>query len=126
TAFSAQFSGAIWHPVRYDYDERTHNVLSKKKMFSKFEAVARAIQVLNPSHFIAAAGPACFLDPDLLGENFRTSSIFPRAPTFFRFLERRLGNVATRFAEPMPGDVLDLSTGAWIHQSEERLTDENF
>src|SRR5690606_8800317 len=63
TAFSAQFSGAIWHPVRYDYDERTHNVLSKKKMFSKFEAVARAIQVLNPSHFIAAAGPACFLDP---------------------------------------------------------------
>lgn len=126
TAFSAQFSGAIWHPVRYDCDERTHNVLSKKKMFSKFEAVARAIQVLNPSHFIAAAGPACFLDPDLLGENFRTSSIFPRAPTFFRFLERRLGNVATRFAEPMPGDVLDLSTGAWIHQSEERLTDENF
>lgn len=126
SAFSAQFSGAIWHPLRYDYDERTHNLVSKKKMFSKFEAVARAIRALSPSYFFAAAGPSCFLDPDLLHENFRKVSIFPRAPEFFRFLEKRLGNIATRFVEPMPGDTIDLQTGDWITQSEDRLTDENF
>lgn len=126
TAFSAQFSGAIWHPVRYDYDERTYNIVSKKKMFSKFEAVARAIQSLSPGYFFAAAGPACFLDPDLLHENFRKVGIFPRAPEFFRFLEKRLGNIATRFVEPMPGDTLDLQTGEWIAKAEERLSDEGF
>src|SRR5690606_12371905 len=108
SAFSAQFSGAIWHPLRYDYDERTHNLVSKKKMFSKFEAVARAIRALSPSYFFAAAGHSCFLDPDLLHENFRKVIICPRAPEFFRFLEKRLGNIATRFVEPMPGDTIDL------------------
>lgn len=124
TAFSAQFSGAIWHPVRYDYDERTHAIVSKKKMFSKFEAVARAIKTLSPNLYLAAAGPACFLDPDLLHENFRKTSIFPRAPEFFRFLEKRLGNVATRFVEPMPGDAFDLMTGQ-AYEVQDRLTDEN-
>lgn len=118
TAFSAQFSGAIWHPVRYDYEERTHNIVSKKKMFSKFEAVARAIQTLSPGFYLAAAGPACFLDPELLHENFRKVSIFPRAPEFFRFLEKRLGNINTRFAEPRPGDTLDLATGEWVEKAE--------
>lgn len=124
TAFSAQFSGAIWHPPRYDYDERTYSIVAKKKMFSKFEAVARAIQTLSPRFYIAAAGPACFLDPDLLHENFRQPTIFPRAPEYFRFLARRLGNVATRLVEPMPGDTIDLETGA-IDEVGERLTDEN-
>ncbi len=126
TAFSAQFSGAIWHPVRYDYDERNYNLISKKKMFSKFEAVARAIKTLSPRFFFAAAGPSCFLDPELIHENFKKVSIFPRAPAFFRFLEKRLGNIATRFVEPMPGDTLDLQSGEWIQQAEGRLTDENF
>src|SRR5690606_28448513 len=125
TAFSAQFSGAIWHPPRYDYDERTYSTVAKKKMFSKFEAVARAIQTLSPRFYIAAAGPACFLDPDLLHENFRQPTIFPRAPEFFRFLARRLGNVATRLVEPMPGDTIDLETEA-IAEVGERLTDENY
>lgn len=126
TVFTAQFSGAIWHPVRYDYDPKTFDTLSRKKMFSKFEAVARAIQTLTPSYFLASAGPACFLDPELIHENFRKASIFPRAPQFFGFLGKRLGNVATRLLEPMPGDTLDVSRGAYEERGEIRLNHDDF
>jgi UDP-MurNAc hydroxylase len=109
--FTAQFSGAIWHPPCYDYDPKTYAATSKRKMMSKFEAVARAIDVVSPRTFLASAGPACFLDPRLFHINLEPLNIFPRASTFFAYVGKRLRNSKTILHEPMPGDVLEVATG---------------
>ncbi len=124
--FTAQFSGAVWHPTCYEYEPAQYDALSRKKMFGKFEAVARAILAVRPRAFLASAGPACFLDPDMLHLNFQRVSIFPRAPRFFAYLERRLRDQRPRLIEPMPGDVLDVETCEPIHLAARRITDESF
>lgn len=124
--FTAQFSGAIWHPPCYAYEQKQYETISRRKMFSKFEAVARGIDVLKPRVFLSSAGPACFLDPRLLPINFQPVNIFPRAGKFFTYVQKRLKNCATALAEPMPGDVLDAETFQWVEQAAERVTDENF
>jgi UDP-MurNAc hydroxylase len=124
--FTGQFSGAIWHPPCYAYDKKQYELISRRKMFSKFEAVSRGIDVLKPRMFLGSAGPACFLDPELLHINFQPVNIFPRAGRFFSYVQKRLKNTATELCEPMPGDVLDVETFQWVHKVEERVTDENF
>jgi UDP-MurNAc hydroxylase len=124
--FAGQFSGAIWHPPSYEYDRKAYESISRKKMFGKFEAVARALDALHPKAYLASAGPAAFLDPLLFRVNFEPVNIFPRAPKFFSFLEKRLGNTATRLIEPMPGDVIDAATGDFVSRVPERLADADF
>jgi UDP-MurNAc hydroxylase len=124
--FTAQFSGAVWHPTCYEYDSLTYAAISRKKMFSKFEAVARAILALRPRAFVSSAGPACFLDPDLLHLNFQPVSIFPRAPRLFAYLARRLRDFRPVLIEPMPGDVIDAERCEAISLAAERLTDATF
>ncbi|RKH06154.1 MBL fold metallo-hydrolase [Corallococcus sp. CA047B] len=124
--FSAQFSGAIWHPTCYEYPRETYADISRKKRDSKFEAVARALESVQPRAYVAAAGPAAFLDPALHALNFEDVNIFPRAPALFSFLEKRLPEAPTRYLEPMPGDVLDAGTLAFVSQVPERVTTENF
>lgn len=124
--FTAQFSGAIWHPPCYEYEKKQYEAISRRKMFSKFEAVARSLEALRPELYLASAGPACFLDPQLLPINFEPTNIFPRAERFFGYLQKRLKNTVTRYQEPMPGDVLDANTLTWIHQVPERVNDGNF
>ncbi|XXF81079.1 Rieske 2Fe-2S domain-containing protein [Myxococcaceae bacterium GXIMD 01537] len=123
--FTAQFSGAIWHPTCYDYPREVYEDISRRKRDSKFEAVARAIDIVRARVYLASAGPAAFLDPALFHLNFEAVNIFPRAPELFRFLRQRLPMVETRYQEPMPGDVLDVGRGEFTQLAAERLTDEN-
>ena len=123
--FTAQFSGAIWHPTCYDYSREAYAQHSRQKRASKFEAVARAIEAVRPRAYLASAGPACFLDPALFHLNLEPVNIFPRAPELFGYLEKRLGAQAPRLLEPMPGDVLDARSGEYVSQVPERVTDEN-
>ena len=46
--FACQYSGATWHPTCYDYDKKEYETISRKKMISKFESVARAIEAAEP------------------------------------------------------------------------------
>lgn len=124
--FAAQFSGAVWHPTCYNYSQERYEAISRKKTASKFEAVTKAISYLNPTLYLASAGPACFLDPILLDKNFETTNIFSRAPKLLAYLRKRLSNSALCFAEPMPGDVYDSITNEWVVLAKERLTDRNF
>ncbi|WP_408890207.1 Rieske 2Fe-2S domain-containing protein [Myxococcus faecalis] len=124
--FTAQFSGAIWHPTCYEYTPETYAAISLKKRESKFEAVARALEVVKPRAYLASAGPACFLDPALFALNLEKVNIFPNATTLFRFLEQRLPGADTRFLEPMPGDVLDAASLEYVSLDGARLTEEGF
>ncbi|QSQ26583.1 MBL fold metallo-hydrolase [Pyxidicoccus parkwayensis] len=123
--FSAQFSGAIWHPTCYEYPSETYAAISLKKRDSKFEAVARALEQVEPRAYIAAAGPACFLDPTQFHLNFEKVNIFPNATQLFEFMKKRLPQAATRYLEPMPGDVLDVKTLEFVSLVPERVTPEN-
>lgn len=123
--FSAQFSGAVWHPTCYDYPRKTYEAISSRKMFSKFEAVARAIDTLRPDAYFTSAGPACFLDPDLIHLNFERVNIFPRASKFIAYLNKRLRHVQVACHEPMPGDVYDVSKREFVVLSKERIAKAN-
>jgi UDP-MurNAc hydroxylase len=124
--FTAQFSGAIWHPTCYEYSDKQYKAISRRKMFGKFEAVARALETVRPRLFLASAGPACFLDPSLLHLNFEELNIFPRAQKFFAYLRKRLAAFAGDLLEPMPGDVLDVASGRFTVLASERLDEERF
>jgi UDP-MurNAc hydroxylase len=123
--FTAQFSGAIWHPVCYEYPREAYEAISLQKRDSKFEAVARALEVVKPRAYLASAGPACFLDPALFHLNFEKVSIFARAPALFDFLRQRLPRASTRYVEPMPGDELEVEHLKLIQGPGERLGEEN-
>jgi UDP-MurNAc hydroxylase len=124
--FAAQFSGAIWHPTCYEYDPKVYASIARRKAFGKFEAVARAIEALRPRLFLASAGPACFLDPQLLHLNFEEMNIFPRAQKLFTYLRKRLKGVSTELVEPMPGDVLDPESAKFSVLASERVEEGKF
>jgi len=124
--FSAQFSGAIWHPTCYEYDRALYGALSRRKLMGKFEAVARALEALRPKAYVAAAGPACFLDPALIHLNFEKVNVFPRAEKLFGYLERRLEGAQPVLLEPMPGDEIDPASGRLTAHGTERLEEGTF
>jgi len=124
--FTAQFSGAVWHPTCYDYPRKTYEAISSRKMILKFEAVARAIDSLKPKIYLTSAGPACFLDPALVHLNFERINIFPHAHKFIEYLKKRLKQSETAYYEPMPGDVLDVSLATFVSLAKERVTPDNF
>ncbi|KFA88235.1 Rieske 2Fe-2S domain-containing protein [Archangium violaceum] len=123
--FTAQFSGAIWHPTCYDYSREDYAEHSRQKRGSKFEAVARAMETVRPRVYLTSAGPACFLDPSLFHINLEPVNIFPRASELFTFLQHRLAGKTPRLLEPMPGDVLDAGLGEMVSLAPERVTEEN-
>jgi UDP-MurNAc hydroxylase len=105
--FAAQFSGATWHPTCYDYTLEEYQNISSKKIRSKFESVARGIEILQCDVYIPSAGPACFLDPQLISMNFEPVNIFPREQVIETFLGKRLKHDYTKVNTMYPGDILD-------------------
>jgi len=126
SVLTCQFSGATWHPTCYDYEPHEYERISRLKLLGKFEMVARAIEAVQPSAYLPSAGPACFLDPELLHLNFEPVNIFPRTPQFISFLRRRLSIPELLTPEMMPGDVLD-STNWELHPvGRERVSEQSF
>ena len=121
--FTAQFSGAIWHPVCYDLPEKEYQRISIEKKMSKFSMVANTIKTITPVFYLPSAGPPCFLDPMLMHINFEKINIFPRAPEFLSYLTKRCKNIKTVFPEIMPGDILDAETLQFIHLEKNRVVD---
>jgi UDP-MurNAc hydroxylase len=119
--FAAQYSGASWHPTCYAYSRKEYERISRRKVRSKFEAVARSLETVQPRIYMPTAGPPCFLDPDLIHLNFEKINIFPRSAEVVKFLGKRLGNSATQIVEVMPGDRYDVSSRTWTYTSSPRL-----
>ncbi len=120
TVFACQFSGATWHPICYDYSPEEYETISCKKIVSKFETVARAIEAVNPEVYLPCAGPACFLDPTLMHLNFESINVFPRAAKFLDYLSHRLTGALTKALDIAPGDVLDVDSAELITRGKER------
>ena len=126
SVLACQFSGATWHPTCYEYSREEYERISRQKRISKFEMVARAIDIVRPRTYLPSAGPACFLDPTLLHLNFEEMNIFPRAPQFLAYLQQRLPENQTECLDIMPGDQISASDGRFAAKAEERVTEENY
>ena len=74
--FTCQFSGAVFHPVCYDYPEKKYNEISESKVYGKFASVKNLINKFQPDLYIPAAGPPVFLDPNLIHINYQEVNIF--------------------------------------------------
>jgi UDP-MurNAc hydroxylase len=88
--FTTQFSGATWHPVCYDYPQALRQKISEAKRMSKFRQVGNSLRNLQPALYVNSAGPACFLDDELVHLNFEAISTFPDAWEFSDFLKETL------------------------------------
>ena len=126
--FTAQFSGAVWHPTCYKMDKKKYQTISKNKNLRKFELIAKAIEIIKPAIYLPSAGPPCFLDPLLLSINFQEVNTYPRAPRLIEFLNNRfLGKkIDTQWPEIMPGDRLDVSQLKFTHWVANRIKDSDF
>ena len=74
--FTCQFSGAVFHPVCYDYPEKKYSEISESKVYGKFASVKNLINKFQPDLYIPAAGPPVFLDPNLIHINYQEVNIF--------------------------------------------------
>jgi UDP-MurNAc hydroxylase len=125
SVFACQFSGATWHPICYDYLPEEYERISRQKVASKFETVARAIEMVKPRVYLPSAGPPCFLDPTLMHLNFERLNVFPRAAKFLSYLDTRLDQTTTQALSMAPGAVLDVDSAQIVRDGTERPTEEN-
>jgi len=114
TIFSCQFSGAVFHPVCYDYPVKKYSEISKTKVDGKFGAVKRILEQINPRIYIPAAGPPVFLDQQLFHINFQDTNIFPSPLVFKDYLTKEVPKI--KICVPVPGTNL-ISKGATIEVS---------
>ena len=104
-----QFSGAIWYPMVYDVPEADKRRLVQAKVESQFARAISYVHAIDARVVVPSAGPPCFLDDELWGNNVITGdelTIFPDATEF----ERRLvADGVTTCALVVPGSTVDVS-----------------
>ena len=112
--FTCQFSGAVFHPVCYDYPEKKYNEISESKVYGKFASVKNLINKFQPDLYIPAAGPPVFLDPNLIHINYQEINIFSSPFKFKDYLNDKMPDLKVEIPVPgstfeYTGDNLDIS-----------------
>ncbi|MGZ6999722.1 MAG: Rieske 2Fe-2S domain-containing protein [Acidimicrobiia bacterium] len=64
-AHFAQFSGAIWYPMVYDFPPEEMERLGRRKRIDQMERALHYFRDVGAPHLFPVAGPPCFLDDDL-------------------------------------------------------------
>lgn len=109
--FTAQFSGATFHPTCYTYDEKKKIEISTVRRKAKFERIVSSIERLRASYYIPSAGPACFLSDDLFHLNRNPATVFSASEDFREYLQTNHPPLVRTFTELLPGEKLILSKG---------------
>jgi UDP-MurNAc hydroxylase len=104
-----QFSGAIWYPMVYEEPREELIRLARAKVESQFARALKYVEVTGARVVVPSAGPPCFLDTDLFGNNMITGnelSIFPDQTEFIKRMNV-LGNGAA--VMNIPGTAIEIS-----------------
>lgn len=101
---SAQYSGAMWYPNCYAYPDEVQRRKTAEVRGDLFDTLVRKVRLTGASAYLPAAGPPCFLDPELERFNDRTSTIFPVWDDLADDFAAACPGVATLCLEP--GDAL--------------------
>lgn len=123
--FTCQFSGATWHPTCYEYEKNIYEKIATQKVQTKFTAVAKAIEIIQPEIYFPSAGPACFLDDNLFHLNFENINIFPKAQQFLHFLEKQNLANNTEIIYMLPGDEIIMQEKMVIQHKANLIKDEH-
>ena len=107
--FTCQFSGAVFHPVCYEYPERKYKEISESKVYGKFGSVKNLLKKFEPNFYIPAAGPPVFLDPNLISINYEEVNIFSSPYKFKDYLNKELPDLKVEV--PIPGSAFELNSG---------------
>lgn len=104
-----QASGASWYPLVYEnYSDAVKRERGFKKREQKHSYALSVVNYLHPRTVVICAGPPVFLDPSLRWANDDPSFPTPGESKEW-FLSR---GYAGRIEVPLPGDRIDLVTGA--------------
>lgn len=72
-----QFSGAIWYPMIYEYDQVTKKKAANQVRNRLKEYFIEVVNTIQPKYVVPSAGPPCFLEDDCFDFNFHENGIFP-------------------------------------------------
>jgi UDP-MurNAc hydroxylase len=84
-----QFSGAIWYPMVYRFDEAEKRNLAASKRVNQMKRAVRYARQIDAREIVPIAGPPCFLDDDLyhLNDFDRDPvNIFPDQTVFIEYM----------------------------------------
>jgi UDP-MurNAc hydroxylase len=104
-----QFSGAIWYPMVYEEPREELLGLARAKVESQFARALKYVEVIGARAVVPSAGPPCFLDNDLFGNNMITGdelSIFPDQTEFINRMNASGNNAAVM---NIPGTAIEIS-----------------
>ncbi|MFI5263512.1 MAG: Rieske 2Fe-2S domain-containing protein [Candidatus Kapaibacterium sp.] len=107
--FTAQFSGATFHPTCYTYDAQRKIQISSVRRKAKFERIVSSIIRLKASYYIPSAGPACFLSDDLRELNLNPATVFSTAQDLKEYIRSEHPSLLKTCTELLPGDKLTIS-----------------
>ena len=107
--FTCQFSGAVFHPVCYEYSEKKYTEISESKVYGKFGSVKNLLEKFEPNFYIPAAGPPVFLDPNLVSINYEEVNIFSSPYKFKNYLNDKMPELKVEV--PVPGSSFELKSG---------------
>lgn len=101
-----QFSGAIWYPMIYDYDEDKKKVMAKNVRNRLEKYFISTVNDINPKYVIPSAGPPCFLEDDCFQFNFEENGIFPDQNDF---ISKISGKLDCKFNMMQPDDDISIN-----------------
>ncbi|MCF2529991.1 Rieske 2Fe-2S domain-containing protein [Yinghuangia soli] len=101
---SAQYSGAMWYPNCYAYPDEVQRRKTAEIRGDLYDTLVRKVRLTGASTYLPAAGPPCFLDPELERFNDRSATIFPVWDDLAADFAADCPEVGTVCLEP--GDVL--------------------
>jgi UDP-MurNAc hydroxylase len=104
-----QFSGANWWPMAYDLPERAKSEFGKSKRANSLSRAYRYVEEIDADYVVPSAGPAAFLDDDLMRYNDFDNSPdnpFPDHPVFANYMREQGSDNAVLM---VPGSSLTFS-----------------
>ncbi len=107
-----QFSGAIWYPMIYDYDDKTKKEAAKKVRERLNEYFIGVVNTIKPHYVVPSAGPPCFLEDDSFEFNFVENGIFPDQNDIIPEIE---GKLISKYNMMQPNDDVILNSNSEIH-----------
>lgn len=106
-----QYSGAIWYPMVYDFNDRMKATVGRRKRQNGMARALRYVETYRARNVFPFAGPPCFLDDDLFHLNDfgdDDTNVFPDQAVFLAYLREHGYDNGHLF---IPGTTAVLSPG---------------
>jgi UDP-MurNAc hydroxylase len=106
-----QFSGANWWPLVYDLPESAKMAFGRSKRENGLARAFRYVEEINGRYVVPSAGPAAFLDDELMQYNDIDNSPSNPFPDHLVFLDYLREKGRDNGLLMVPGSVLDIRSG---------------